>query len=136
MALSKVWVFVETDEDGNLIPLSKELLTKARDLADTVEAFYAGDGATVAEAVGAYGATAVNATGDLGDKLGGAPAGAALAAASADVAAIIGGTTYDARDAFAVASVKTGKPVISNCTSLEVDGDALVTEVPVFGAPP
>ncbi|MDE0803738.1 MAG: electron transfer flavoprotein subunit alpha/FixB family protein [Acidimicrobiales bacterium] len=133
MALSKVWVFVETDESGALIPLSKELLTKARDLADTVEAFYAGDGATVAEAVGAYGATAVNATGDLGDKLGGAPAGAALAAASGDVAAIIGGTTYDARDAFAVAAVKTGKPVISNCTSLDVDGDALVTEVPVFG---
>ncbi len=133
MALSKVWVFVETDESGALIPLSKELLTKARDLADTVEVFYAGDGATVAEAVGAFGATAVNATGDLGDKLGGAPAGAALAAAAGDVDAIIGGTTYDARDAFAVASVKLGKPVISNCTALEVDGDALVTEVPVFG---
>ena len=134
MALSKVWVFVETDESGNLIPLSKELLTKARDLGDTVEAFFAGDGNAVAEAVGAYGATAVHATGDLGDQLGGAPAGAALAAAAADgVDAVIGGTTYDARDAFAVASVKLGKPVISNCTAIELDGDALVTTVPVFG---
>ena len=133
MALSKVWVFVETDEDGNLIPLSKELLSKARDLADTVEAFYAGDGAAVADAVGAFGATAVNATGDLGDKLGGAPAGAALAAAAGDVDAIIGGTTYDARDAFAVAAVKLGKPVISNCTAIDLDGDAVLTTVPVFG---
>ncbi len=133
MALSKVWVFVETDESGALIPLSKELLTKARDLADTVEAFYAGEGADVAEAVGAFGATAVNATGDLGDKLGGAPAGAALAAAADGVDAIIGGTTYDARDAFAVASVKLGKPVISNCTAIDLDGDTVVTEVQVFG---
>ncbi len=133
MALSKVWVFVETDEDGNLIPLSKELLTVARDLGDTVEAFYAGNGDDVAEAAGAFGATAVNATGDLGDKLGGAPAGAALAAAAEGVDAVLGGTTYDARDAFAVAAVKLGKPVISNCTAIELDGDALVTTVPNFG---
>ena len=35
---------VETDESGELIPLSKELLSAARDLGDTVEAFYVGDG--------------------------------------------------------------------------------------------
>ncbi|MDZ7674967.1 MAG: electron transfer flavoprotein subunit alpha/FixB family protein [Acidimicrobiales bacterium] len=133
MALSKVWVFVETDESGALVPLSKELLTAARDLADTVEAFYAGDGSVVADAVGAYGATAVNATGDLGERLGGAPAGAALAEAAEGVDAVIGGTTYDARDAFAYASVKLGKPVLSNATQLELDGDALVTTTPAFG---
>ena len=49
MALSKVWVFAETDENGSLTTLSKELLTKARDLGDTVEAFYAGDGNDIAE---------------------------------------------------------------------------------------
>jgi electron transfer flavoprotein alpha subunit len=133
MALSKVWVFAEADENGALTPLTKELLTKARDLGDTVEAFFVGDGSAVAEAVGAYGATAVHATGDLGDQLRGAPAGAALAAAVDGVDLIIGGTTYDARDAFAVAAVKAGKPVISNCTALDLDGDAVVTTVPVFG---
>ena len=133
MALPKVWVFAETDENGAITPLTKELLTKARDLGDTVEAFYVGDGSTVAEAVGSYGATAVHATGDLGDKLVGTPAGAALAGAIDGVDLVLGGTTYDARDAFAVASVRTGKPVISNCTALDVDGDAVVTTVPIFG---
>ncbi len=133
MALSKVWVFAETDESGALTSLTKELLTKARDLGDTVEAFYAGDGSAVAEAVGAYGATAVNATGDLGDQLVGAPAGAALAGAAEGVDLVLGGTTYDARDSFAVASVKLGKPVISNCTAIDLDGDTLLTTTPVFG---
>ncbi len=133
MALSKVWVFAETDENGALTTLTKELLTKARDLGDTVEVFYAGDGAGIADAVGAFGATAVNATGDLGDKLAGAPAGAALAGALDGVDLVLGGTTYDARDSFAVASVRTGKPVISNCTEIDLDGDAVVTTVPIFG---
>ncbi len=133
MALPKVWVFAETDESGALTPLTKELLTKARELGDTVEAFYAGDGAEIAEAAGAYGATAVHATGALGDQLVGAPAGAALAAAADGVDLILGGTTYDARDSFAVAAVKLGKPVISNTTAIDLDGDAVVTTVPVFG---
>ncbi|MGK2930191.1 MAG: electron transfer flavoprotein subunit alpha/FixB family protein [Acidimicrobiales bacterium] len=133
MALSKVWVFTETDESGALTPLTKELLTKARDLGDTVEAFYAGDGADVADAVGAYGATAVHATGSLDGSLVGAPAGSALAAAAEGVDLVLGGTTYDARDSFGVAAVKTGKPVISNCTAVDVDGESVVTTVPVFG---
>ena len=85
--LSKVWVFAETDESGAITGLTKELLTLARGLGDTVEAFYAGDGAVIADAVGAYGATAVHATGDLGDQLVGAPAGAALAGAAVGVGA-------------------------------------------------
>jgi len=133
MALSKVWVFTETDESGNLTALTKELLTAARGLGDTVEAFYAGDGAKVADAVGAYGATAVHATGDIGDKLVGGVAGAALAGACEGVDLVLGATSYDARDSFAVAAVKLGKPIISNVTALEVDGDSVVTTVPVFG---
>ena len=133
MALSKVWVFVETDENGSLTTLSKELLTKARDLGDTVEAFYAGDGNDVAEAAGAYGATAVHATGPIEGQLLGAPVGAALAAAADGVDLVLGGTSYDARDAFAVAAVKLDQPVISNTTAIDLDGDAVVTTVPVFG---
>ncbi len=133
MALSKVWVFAETDENGSLTTLSKELLTKARDLGDTVEAFYAGDGNDIAESAGAFGATAVHATGPIEGQLLGAPVGAALAAAAEGVDLLLGGTSYDARDAFAVASVKLDKPVISNTTAIDLDGDAVVTTVPVFG---
>ena len=133
MALSKVWVFVETDENGSLTTLSKELLTKARDLGDTVEAFYAGDGNDVAESAGAYGATAVHATGPLEGQLLGAPVGAALAAAAEGVDLVLGGTSYDARDAFGVAAVKLDQPVISNTTAIDLDGDSVVTTVPVFG---
>jgi electron transfer flavoprotein alpha subunit len=133
MALSKVWVFAETDENGSLTTLSKELLTKARDLGDTVEAFYAGDGNDIAESAGAFGATAVHATGPIEGQLPGAPVGAALAAAAEGVDLVLGGTSYDARDAFAVASVKLDKPVISNTTAIDLDGDAVVTTVPVFG---
>jgi len=133
MALPKVWVFAETDEAGELTPLTKELLTAARGLGDTVEAFYAGDGAKVADKVGAYGATTVHATGDIGGKLVGAVAGAALAAACEGVDLVLGGTSYDARDSFAVASVKLDRPIISNVTAVELDGDQVVTTVPVFG---
>ena len=133
MALPKVWVFAETDENGAITALTKELLTKARELGDTVEAFHPGDGAAVAEALGAYGATTVHATGSLEGQLVGAPAGAALAAASEGVDLVLGGTTYDARDTFGVAAAKTGKPVISNCTAIDLDGDSVVTTVPVFG---
>ncbi len=133
MALSKVWVFAETDESGALTGLTKELLTKARDLGDTVEAFYAGDGAAIADKVGAFGATAVHATGVIEGSLVGAPAGAALAAAADGVDLVLGGTTYDARDSFGVAAARTGKPVISNCTAIDLDGDSVVTTVPVFG---
>jgi electron transfer flavoprotein alpha subunit len=133
MALSKVWVFVETDENGSLTTLSKELLTKARDLGDTVEAFYAGDGNDVAETAGAFGATAVHATGPIEGQLLGAPVGAALAAAAEGVDLVLGGTSYDARDVFGAAAVKLDQPVISNTTAIDLDGDAVVTTVPVFG---
>lgn len=133
MALPKVWVFAETDESGSLTGLTKELLTRARELGDTVEAFYAGDGSQIAEAAGAYGATTVHATGEIGDKLVGPAAGAALAAACEGVDLVLGGTSYDARDSFAVAAVKLDKPVISNVTAIDLEGDGVVTTVPIFG---
>ncbi len=40
MSLSKVWVYAESAE-GKPTSLTLELLTKARELGDTVEAFYA-----------------------------------------------------------------------------------------------
>ena len=47
MALSKIWVFAEAT-DGKVATITLEMLAKARELADTVEAVIGGDGAAVA----------------------------------------------------------------------------------------
>src|SRR3954471_399157 len=100
MGLSKVWVYAESDGD-KVKTITLEMLAKARELGDTVEAFYAGDASSVAASLGAHGATKVYATGDLGGGLPGAHAGAAMAelingGTSPDL--ILFGTTYDGRD--------------------------------------
>ncbi len=135
MALSRIWVYAEA-RDGEVLPITLEILTKARELADTVECVLAGDGAAAAAALGAHGATKVYATGDLGDQLVGVPAAAAIAAAvqGGDAPdAILFGTTYDGRDVAGRLSAKLDRSVSTNNVDLEVDGDALVTTEPVFG---
>ena len=73
MTLPKIWVFAEAS-DGKPTSTTLELLTKARELADTVEAVYAGgDADAVAGVLGEYGATKVLTTGDLGGALPGVP---------------------------------------------------------------
>ena len=134
MALSKVWVHAETNENG-VAPITLENLAKAREIADTVEVFTGGDGAAVAEAVGAHGATTVHATGDLSGKLQGPHVAAALAAAIEGGAApdlIMLGTTYDGRDIAARLSVKLDQPVLTNNTDVEV-GDGIVVSTQIFG---
>jgi electron transfer flavoprotein alpha subunit len=134
MALSKIWVHVEVNEDA-VAPITLEILAKARSLADTVEAFVGGSADAVAATLGAHGATKVWSTGDLGGGLQGAHVGAALAAAVATEApdAVFFGTTYDGRDIAARLSVKLDKPVISNNTDVELDGDSLVVSTGIFG---
>ena len=83
-----IWVYVQ-ESKGAPTTASLELLTKARSLGGTVSAFVAGDGATIAAAVGEYGATKLYATGPLGGKLPGA------AVASAIKAVIDGGDSPD-----------------------------------------
>ena len=78
MGVSKIWVFAEADGDK---PTSAtlELLTKARELADTVEAVYVGSNAdALAAGLGEHGATKVFAV-DPGDALPGVVGAAALA---------------------------------------------------------
>jgi electron transfer flavoprotein alpha subunit len=135
MAFSKVWVFAEV-QDGALATITKELLTKARELGDTVEVVFGGDGAAVAEGVGAFGATKVLATGDLSETLQGVPVASAIAAGIESQGApdvILFGTTYDGRDVAGRLSAKLDTPAITNVVDLSVDGDALVGTEPVFG---
>jgi len=78
MPLSKVWVFAESDGD-KVKTITLEMLAKAREIGDTVEAFYGGDAGAVAETLGKHGVTKVYATGDLDGGLPGVHAGAAMA---------------------------------------------------------
>lgn len=136
MTLSKIWVYAEAAE-GEVSTATLELLTKARDLADTVECVYAGDDADdIAEALGEYGCETVHQTGDLDGSLVGVPVAAAIAAAVEEgdgPDAVLLATSYDGRDVAARLSVKTDRPVITNVVEVEVDDDSLVGTEPIFG---
>jgi electron transfer flavoprotein alpha subunit len=119
----KVWVFAEV-ADGKVSGATLEMLTKAREIADTVEAVYAGpDADAVAAAVGAHGATTLYAL-DPGDALPGHAAAAGIAQLvgehSPDV--ILFAQSYDGRDAVARLSAKLDRPVLTNGMSLSNDG--------------
>ena len=98
MALNRIWVYAEAAGD-KISPLTLELLAKARSLAGTVEAVYAGGNAdALAGVLGAHGATKVLSTGDLGGSLPGVPVASAIAKAIADGNGpdlLMLGTSYD-----------------------------------------
>jgi electron transfer flavoprotein alpha subunit len=136
VGLSNVWVFAEAVE-GKVTTITLEMLAKAREIGDSVEAFFGGgDVEAVAPVLGAHGATKVYATGDLGGALQGPAVAAAMAAQieggnTPDL--VMFGTTYDGRDVAGRLSVKLDRPVVTNNTDITVDGDAVVTEEPIFG---
>jgi electron transfer flavoprotein alpha subunit len=135
MAIEKIWVLAEAT-DGKVATITLEILAKARELGGTVECVFGGDGAAVAEELGAHGASKVYATGDLGGALLGVPLASAIAAqvgAGNAPDAILFGTTYDGRDVAGRLSVKLDRTVVTNNVDIEVDGDAIVCTEPVFG---
>ncbi|MFI5053804.1 MAG: electron transfer flavoprotein subunit alpha/FixB family protein [Acidimicrobiia bacterium] len=134
MTISKIWVFAEADGDKPA-SVTLEILTKARELADTVEAVYVGDNAAaLAAGLGEHGATKVFSV-DPGDALPGVIGAAALALLVAEHSpdAILFAQSYDGRDAIARLSVKLDRPVLTNGTELRVDGDKLVVGNAIFG---
>ncbi len=136
MAVNKIWVVGETFQ-GKPLSITLELLTKARELASTVEAFHWGsDADDVAAELGSYGATKLVTVGDVGDKL----PGAAVAAAMADQIgsgdgpdAVLFGMTYDQRDIAARLSVRLDQGVVTNAVGLAGGDDGLVAEHAIFG---
>ena len=135
MALSKVWVFAESDAPGKATSLTCELLTKARQVADTVEAFYAGpDADSVAGPVGEHGAGTMYAL-DPGDALVGAPAAAALAELIGEHQpdAVFFGASYDGRDVVGRLSARLDLPILSNGMSFDADGDHVKVGTAIFG---
>jgi len=135
MGVGTVWVHAEA-ADGQVASITLEMLAKAREIADAVECVYAGDAGDIAAELGAHGATAVHATGDIGGGLPGpALAGAIAAAAAAGSAptAIMLGTTYGGRDVAGRLSVKLDAPVITNVVDIADNGGSLVGTEPIFG---
>ncbi|HZI37237.1 MAG TPA: electron transfer flavoprotein subunit alpha/FixB family protein, partial [Acidimicrobiia bacterium] len=135
MALNKVWVFAEVDTPGKPTSLTLELLTKARQMADTVEAFYAGaDPEGMAGPLGEHGASTVYAL-DTGDCLIGAPAAAALAELIAEHQPdmVVFGASYDGRDVCGRLSARIDRPVLSNGMTWETDGDSVKVGTAIFG---
>src|SRR5438105_15520782 len=134
MAVNTIWVFAEAFQ-GKPLSGTLELLTKARQLGGTVEAFYAGgDADAIAPQLGAYGATKVYAV-DPGELLFGAPVAAAMAAqieAGPKPDLIMFGQTYDGRDVMGRLSARIDRPVLTNGLDLSVDGDMAVGTA-IFG---
>jgi electron transfer flavoprotein alpha subunit len=135
MALTTIWVVAEAAE-GKPLPVSLELLSKARELAGTVEAVTWGpDTAAYAATLGAYGAARVHDVGDLAGALPGAPVAAAIAAAveGGGPDAVLIPHTNDGRDIAARLSAKLDRPLLTNVTDLRIDGDRLVVGAAIFG---
>ena len=134
MGVAKVWVFAEAEEG---VPASGtlELLTKARDLGDTVEAVIAvGDADAVAGPLGEHGAAKVYAA-DPGDSLTGVVGGAALDKLIEEHQPdlILFDQSYDGRDALARLSAKRDLPTLTNNQSIEVEGDNVTVATAIFG---
>jgi electron transfer flavoprotein alpha subunit len=134
MPIGKVWVFAEAEE-GIPVSATLELLTKARELGDTVEAVMAvSDAAAVAGPLGEHGASKVYAA-DPGASLTGVVGGAALAKLVQEHQPdlILFDQSYDGRDALARLSAKLDLPILTNGSSIEVDGDNVTVGTAVFG---
>ncbi|MDQ6615714.1 MAG: electron transfer flavoprotein subunit alpha/FixB family protein [Actinomycetota bacterium] len=140
MATDRVVVVAEAF-DGGALPITLELLTKARQLAGaqgTVEAVtWGGDPDRVAPPLGAYGATKVYSLGDLGPALPGVPVAAAIAALFEQTGppdAVLIPTTYDGRDIAGRLSARLGRSLLTNVVGLTAaDDGALVSEHAIFG---
>jgi electron transfer flavoprotein alpha subunit len=134
MSIPKVWVYAEAD-GAKPHSSTLELLTKARELGDTVEAVFVGaDADAQAGALGEHGATTVY-TVDPGDALPGVIGAAALQALVADQQpdVILFAQTYDGRDAVSRLSVALDRPVLTNGTALSLDGNRVIVGTAIFG---
>jgi electron transfer flavoprotein alpha subunit len=134
MTLSTIWVHAEMGGDKPST-ITLELITKARSLADKVEAFYAGDDAdAVAPELGKYGVSKVY--GVATQSLQGVPVASAMVKQIEDGNVpdlIMFGSTYDGRDVLGRLSVKLDRPVLTNNNDVKVEGDDVLVETAIFG---
>ncbi len=134
MAIGKVLVFAEAD-GATVSSATLELLTKAREIGDSVEAVVVStDAAAIAGQLGEYGAAVVHAADPRG-RLAGVVGAAALesAVASSSPAVVLCAQSYDGRDAISRLSARIDRPVLTNAVDVRVDGDAVVAQSAMFG---
>lgn len=125
MTVGTIWVVVDRQGES-VAPVCLELVSKAAELAGSVEAVTWGDAEVIAAEVGAYGAAALHTVGDLAGGLPGPAVSAALAAriAAGPVPdAVILPHNYDGRDIAARLSAKIDRPVLTNVVGLSLAGD-------------
>jgi electron transfer flavoprotein alpha subunit len=135
MAISNIWVFAQGN-NGAPTTATLELLTKARTLGGSVSAFVAGDGSSIASALGEYGAGKVYSTGDLGGSLPGVAVSAAMQTVIAGGDApdlVLFPQNYEGRDVMSRLSVALDRTVLTNNIDIVVDGDSVSVTTPVFG---
>jgi electron transfer flavoprotein alpha subunit len=120
--MTTVWVYADIHADGSLAPSALELLTKARDLGDTVEAVALGPGAKDSAArLGEYGATTVYAGDDAAFKEHLAqPAVEALYGLVQEHQPdlILFAMSYDSRDVAGRLQARTASTLMSNATDV------------------
>jgi electron transfer flavoprotein alpha subunit len=134
MPVAKVWVYAEAEE-GAVTSATTELLTKAREIGDTVEAVAAvADADALAPALGEFGAAKLYAV-DPGDSLSGVVGGAALVQLVEEHQPdlVLFAQSYDGRDAMARLSARLDRPVLTNGNSVDVDGDTVKVGTAIFG---
>jgi electron transfer flavoprotein alpha subunit len=133
--MDKVWIHAEIGGDKPST-ITLELATKARQLAGTVEAFYAGDNAdAVAQELGQYGVSKVYVV-DTGGSLQGPAVASAMQSQiesgnTPDL--IMFGSTYDGRDVLARLSVKLDRPVLTNNIDVAEEGGSVRCSTQIFG---
>lgn len=130
----KVWVYAEAEE-GLLTSATTELLTRAREVGDSVEAVAAvADPGALAPQLGEYGATKLY-NADPGDSLSGVVGGAALAKLVEEQQPdlVLFAQSYDGRDALSLLSARLDRPVLTNGNAVEVDGDRVKVGTAIFG---
>ncbi len=135
MAISNIWVFAQGNS-GAPTTATLELLTKARTLGGSVTAFVAGDGTSIASALGEYGAAKVYSTGDLGGNLPGVAVSAAMESVISGGDApdlVLFPQNYEGRDVMGRLSVALDRTVLTNNIDIAVDGDSVSVTTPVFG---
>ena len=145
--MAKVWVFAEVGAGGQVDPTALELLTKASELSDDVEAVALGPGATEAAAkLGEHGAKTVHASDDevYADYVA-QPQAYALHQLIQQHApeAVLFASNYDSRDVAGRLSAATGSTLMSNAIALSsldtaqtaIFGGSLVVDVALEGTP-
>jgi electron transfer flavoprotein alpha subunit len=133
--MDKIWIHAEAAGDKTAT-ITLELVTKARALAGTVEAFAASDVAdALAADLGQYGVSKVYSV-DTGGSLQGPAIASAMAAqveAGNGPDLVMFGSTYDGRDVLARLSVKLDRPVLTNNIDVSEEGGAVRCTTQIFG---